>query len=103
MSKSFSKKIFLKNLRKTSKNDSELLRMSDFIRKWAIHEIFEFLKEHKYMTTDEALMLFISDMNRYSCAARSGSSSFIFATAKDVAEDILDHWLAYKTFENVKY
>ena len=103
MLNSFSKKIFLKNLRKTSRNDSELIRTSDFIRKWAIHETFDFLKTHRCMPTDEALMLFISDMTRYSCEARSGDSSFIFATAKDVAEDILDHWLAYKTFEKVDY
>ena len=101
MSKSFSKKIFLENLRKTSKRDSELVRTADAIRRWAVHETFAFLNSHPEMDKEEALILFVSDMNRYSCDARSESSKFIFATAKDVAEDILDHWIAEQTFNKI--
>ena len=101
MLKSFSKKIFLTNLRKTSRHDSELIRTADAIRRWAVHEAFVFLNSHPEMDKEEALILFISDMNRYSCDAKSGNSKFIFATAKDVAEDILDYWIAERTFNKI--
>lgn len=94
----FSKKIFLKNLSPRSKKDSELIRTVDGINRWAIEEAFLFIKEHPNLPIEEALSLFISDMDRYSCEARSGNSSFIFSMAKSMAEDILDHWIVEQSF-----
>ena len=59
---------------------------------WAANEIMKYVKEHKSMPTIDAIEDFIRKMDEYSCM--NPDSSFIFSVAHDIAEDILDIFLA---------
>ena len=94
----FYEKQFLKQLRDPSQYDSDLMFNMSSNSKWAVTEAFRFIDEHPEYSTATALEIFIKKMDDYACKARTGNSSFMFSTAKAVAEDILDTLTIEKAF-----
>ena len=91
----FTKEMFLRDLRKTSSRDGELLTLTNAVNRFAIDEAFRYVNVNPDLSTTDALELFINDMDRYACKAKTAASSYIFSTAKAMGEDILDTWLFY--------
>lgn len=98
----FYKDQFLNQLRDPSKYDSELIFLSSSYSKWAVAEAFRFIDNHPEYSTESALEIFIRRMDEYSCKARTQQSSFMFSTAKSIAEDILDTLIIEKAFRRSK-
>ncbi len=91
-------KQFINQLRNPSQYDSELIFATNSYRKWAVIEAFRFINEHPEYSTQKALEIFIEKMDKYSCMARTGNSSYMFSTAKSIAEDILDTMIIENAF-----
>lgn len=59
---------------------------------WATGELLRYVLKRRTIPPIDAIEEFISKMDGYSCL--NGKSSYIFSVAHDVAEDILDIFLA---------
>ena len=57
---------------------------------WAASEILELVMDHPLTPPDEVVYEFILKMVIYSEVTESKEKSFIFSTARDTAEDILN-------------
>lgn len=58
--------------------------------RWAASEILELVMDHPLTPPDEVVYEFILKMVIYSEVTESKEKSFIFSTARDTAEDILN-------------
>ena len=93
MNQLFAKNYILRYLTPINKNCSEVEFEFVSFNRWAVDAAFNFVDAHPDMSTRDALELFIKTMDNYSCMARSEKSSRMFAQAKNMGEDILDHYL----------
>lgn len=59
---------------------------------WAANEVLKYIKDHSSLPPVIAIEDFIYKMDIYSCT--NPNNSFIFSVAHDIAEDILDIFLA---------
>lgn len=60
---------------------------------WAANEVLNYIREHESIRpTSIVIEDFIRKMDEYSC--KNSINSFIFSVAHDIAEDILDIFLA---------
>ena len=66
----------------------EQTRLLHSLIKWAEKECNKWVKDHCYMTKQDAVELFIAKMNEYSL--QNKNTSMIFSIAGDVGTSVLD-------------
>ena len=96
----FTKKSFERYLLRPSRMDTKAIFEFRCYELWALEEAFKYIDRHPELSTINALEGFIKQMDDFSCIAKSEKTSFMFATAKEFGEYLLDNFIF--EFDNVR-